>query len=391
MPEAIRILIVDDNPELVSWLCIALDRVNGIEVVGNAYDPDEAARVAAKIKPNVAIVDVTMPSGGGIRATKLIKATSGATAVLIFSGAGDSNAVIEMLRQGAAGYVAKTAPIADIITAIQGAVRGLAVFSEDIASSLRRELFKSAQLDPAARIDETASVERCLEDRRFKVVFQPIVELESRRVRAYEALTRFPEGSPDEWFARAWRVGRGPELELRVIELAFASLGRLPAGCYLSVNVSPHTLAHRGLRELLGSCDPRQIVLEITEHAEIDDVEAFQPALREVRAIGARIAVDDAGAGFANFVRLLQVVPDVIKLDRVLVANIDTDQIRVAIAQSLISLAGSIGAHVTGEGIETEGEAKRLAALDVRFGQGFLFGRPEPLPSRAAKRMTPNE
>jgi EAL domain-containing protein (putative c-di-GMP-specific phosphodiesterase class I)/CheY-like chemotaxis protein len=381
MARNVRILIVDDNPDFISWLSAVLSQTPGMEVSAAAFDPEQARRVAERTKPDVAIVDVVMPNGGGIRATKLIKTASRTTAVLIFSGAGDPNAVIEMLRLGALGYVAKTSPMEDIVSAIRAAARGVTVISPDMAISVRRELVKKAELDSAARIDESAAVERLLADRRFHVVFQPLVELATRKIRGFEALTRFPDGSPEEWFARAWRVGRGPELELAAIEVAFASVSRMPPDLYLSVNVSPATLPNRGLIELLEGCQPGYTVLEITEHAEIEDIESFIPALERVRAMGVRIAVDDAGAGFANFVRLLDVVPHVIKLDRVLVAGIDRDPMRVAIARSLITLANNIGAQVAGEGIETEEEAQVLTRLGVRFGQGYLFGRPESLPT----------
>ena len=386
MADTIRIIIVDDNPDFVSWLTAVLCATPGMEVVGWAYDPEEARRVLELTKPDVAIVDVVMPNGGGIRATKLIKAASRTTAVLISSGAGDPNAVIEMLRLGAIGYVTKTGPVQDIIDGVAAAARGQTVLSADMAASVRRELARHAKLDSSARIDESASVERLLVDKRFHVVFQPIVELDTRKVRAYEALTRFHDGSPEECFAKAWRVGRGPELELAAIEIAFAAIGRLPGRAYLGVNVSPATVAHRGLNELLEGIDPQRIVLEITEQAEIEESEAFLAALDRVRSMGVRIAVDDVGAGFANFVRLHDVVPHVMKLDRILVAGIDRDPMRVVIAQSLISLANSIGAQVTGEGIETENEALTLANLGVRFGQGYLFGRPEALPALDAKR-----
>ena len=384
-----RILIVDDNPDFVSWLTTVLSRVEGLDVVGTAHDPDQARRVAERIKPDVAIVDVVMPGGGGIRATKLIKAASRTTAVLILSGAGDPNAVIEMLRLGAAGYIAKTAPIEDIINGVCAAARGVIVLSPDMASSLRRELAKNAVLDSAIRIDESAAVERLLAERRFRIVFQPLVELKTGKPSGYEALTRFGDGSPEEWFDRAWRVGRGPELELATIAMAFAHLRQIPGDVFLAVNVSPATLAHRGLGELLDGCDAHRIVLEITEHSEIGDVDGFHAALDAVRDRGVLIAVDDAGAGFANFVRLLEVIPHVIKLDRVLVAGIDRDPVRVAIARSLISLASSIGAKVAGEGVETQAEARMLCELGVRCGQGYLYGRPGPLPSaQRARRET---
>jgi EAL domain-containing protein (putative c-di-GMP-specific phosphodiesterase class I) len=285
-----------------------------------------------------------------------------------------------MLRIGAIGFVQKGSDPDLLIEAIKAAARGITVLSSDIAPRVARELTRATGLDERARGRESRLVENFLRAGSFKVLFQPIVELSDESAMGYEALTRFEHGDPEEWFDRAWRVGRGAEFELRSIELALASLCRLPRRAYLSVNISPEVIAHRRLGELLSGVDASRVVLEITEHAEIEDAEGFSAALKSIRKLGVKVAVDDAGAGFANFVRLLQVVPEVIKIDRALVQDVDTDKIKVAVVQSLIALSMGIGAQIAGEGIERPEEARRLSELGVRWGQGYLFGRPAELP-----------
>ena len=380
MSERVRVLIVDDDHAVVQMLVATLSLVDEIAVVGTAGDATGGANLAARTRPDVAIVDVFMPGGGGISAMKAIRAACPRTAVVIFTGTGDSNAVIEMFRQGASGFVAKGANLQDLITSVLAAAGGSMILWPEIAASLRRELTRIAHGDLASRIDESARVERLLTHGRIDVVFQPIVELRGRRTRGYEALSRFEDDTPEEWFARAWRVGRGPELELKALELALAAFGKPEGDTYLSLNVSPETLPHRGLIEALQTSRPDRIVLEITEHAEIPDFLSFQRALHTIRGLGVRIAVDDAGAGFANLVRLVQVVPDVIKLDRFIVSGIHRDRIKRAVVRSLILLTQGIGALLAGEGVETESEAEALLDLGVRFGQGYLFGKAEPMP-----------
>jgi EAL domain-containing protein (putative c-di-GMP-specific phosphodiesterase class I)/ActR/RegA family two-component response regulator len=371
-----RVVLVDDNPDVIESIRALLEYEADIDVIGVANDADEANDLIERTHPDVALVDVSMPKGGGVRVTKHITAASPGTAILIFSGAGDTNAVLEMLRLGAAGFIQKAADPGLIIDAIRATARGVTVLSGNIASRVARELARATGLDERARARQSRLVEKLLSEQAFRIQFQPIVELSDLSVMGFEALTHFDQGTPEEWFERAWRVGRGPELEIRVIELALALLPALPPRTYLSLNISPDVIAHRAIREVLQQVDASRIVLEITEHAAIEDVRAFQSALRSIRDLGVKIAVDDAGAGFGNFVRLLQVVPDIIKIDRVLVRDVDRDRVKVAAVRSLIALSMGIGAQIVGEGIERPEEARRLSELGVRWGQGYLFGRP---------------
>jgi diguanylate cyclase (GGDEF)-like protein/PAS domain S-box-containing protein len=209
------------------------------------------------------------------------------------------------------------------------------------------------------------------------MVVQPIVDLRTGRVAGYEALARFnrePRRGPDAWFAQAARCGLGPALEARAIELALAAPGR-PAGAYLSVNLSPTSLVAGEIDRVL----PERLddlLVELTEHELMADDPAISASIAELRARGARLAVDDVGAGYAGLTRVMRLKPDVIKLDRELTSGVDGDPVKAALIGSFVGYARDIGAVICAEGIETLGELTRLADLDVALGQGYGLGRP---------------
>lgn len=134
------------------------------------------------------------------------------------------------------------------------------------------------------------------------MVFQPIVDLQRGVVAGYEALARFPGSEPpDEWFAAAERAGCAAGLEARAVAHALARLGDLPAGCFLAVNVSPHLLSHPRVQDAFASAGHLdRVVVELTEHHPIPDPQALAVALARLRQAGAKVALDDTGAGHAG-------------------------------------------------------------------------------------------
>jgi len=211
----------------------------------------------------------------------------------------------------------------------------------------------------------------------IRVALQPIVNLGSAEVFGEEALARFGDGgSPDRWFGDAWEAGLGKELELAAVRAAWPMAETIPEHAFLALNVSPETIMSPRLEEAWGDVDPHRIVLEITEHRHVKDYAELCRALRPLRKRGVRLAVDDAGAGFASLNHILALSPDIIKLDVSLTGGIDHDSARQALASSLMAFAARIGATVVAEGIETLRELEALQILGIRYGQGFLLGAP---------------
>ena len=122
------------------------------------------------------------------------------------------------------------------------------------------------------------------------------------------------------------------------------------------------------------------MVLEVTEHAPVEDYDQLNRTLRTLRARGIRLAIDDAGAGFASFRHIVRLAPDFIKLDMTLTRDIDADPARRALATAMVSFALEIGATMIAEGIETEQEFRTLRSLGIGLGQGYFLGVPGSLP-----------
>jgi diguanylate cyclase (GGDEF)-like protein len=208
-------------------------------------------------------------------------------------------------------------------------------------------------------------------------VFQPIVSLMSGESVGFEALARFegnPALPPSWWFSQAHRFELGGALEAEAVRAALAA-GERPEGHFLSINLSPSALAAPEVKDLLPA-DLRGIVIEITEEERVFDVEALQRHLDPLRACGARIAVDDAGEGYAGLQQVMSMRADMIKLDRALVADVHTDPAKIALIGSLVHFARSTGASICAEGVETLDELRVLIHLGVAYGQGWALARP---------------
>lgn len=227
-----------------------------------------------------------------------------------------------------------------------------------------------------------ARIASALSDGSLNVVFQPVYHFAEDRIVGFEALSRFsamPIRTPDVWFKEAAQVGLGEALEMAAIEAALHGLDRLPKDIYIAVNVSPeHVISGALARAVLGKALDR-IVLEVTEHVAIADYSEFAAALAPLRKNGIRLAIDDAGAGYASFRHILTLQPDLIKLDISLTRDIDTDRTRRALAAALIRFAEETGSAIIAEGVETESELRVLRHLQVNKAQGYLIGRPMPI------------
>ncbi len=211
------------------------------------------------------------------------------------------------------------------------------------------------------------------------VLLQPIVDLATGGRVGAEALSRFPAEwgrTPDVVFAEAHSVGMGHALELQALERAAEHLDRV-AG-YVAMNVSPATVLTPACGELLGRLPLDRVVLELTEHDEVEDYDVLLATLAPFRAAGLRLAIDDVGAGFSSLRHIVVTSPDVIKLDRSIAAGVAGDHVLATLVGSLATFAHGSGARVVAEGVETADDAAALRTLGVDFGQGWHFGRPGP-------------
>jgi EAL domain-containing protein (putative c-di-GMP-specific phosphodiesterase class I)/CheY-like chemotaxis protein len=379
-------LIADDEPRLRGALADLIGSEESMRLVGSAGDADEAIAMAEAIRPDVAIVDVKMPAGGGPRAARGIMEASPDTRVIALSAHEDRQTVLEMLRAGAVSYLVKGTTPDEIVRSIGRAAQGQASLSSEVMDGIVHELTTKLRREEVATVDRLTRqtrVRRLIEGEGLVMHFQPIVDLSTGAIVGSEALARFldePDRPPNERFREAADVGLGVELELAAIRSALAEVGNVPAGTYISVNASHRVAMHRGLLGLLDEAPVERLVVEITEHEPVEDYDAFTSALRLLRERGVRIAIDDAGAGFSSLRHTLRLAPDIVKLDISITRDIDTDRGRRALASAMISFADEMGMVIVAEGVETEAERATLKELGVPFGQGYLFAKPGPLP-----------
>lgn len=207
-------------------------------------------------------------------------------------------------------------------------------------------------------------------------VFQPIVDLSAGHTIGFEGLSRFPEmseTSPSRWFDTARQLGRSYPLELMALTRILSCAHAFPEDYFLAVNLSPLTVLDPTVQDILTSAD-RRLVVEITEHDPFP--EDFAARLKPLRDKGIKLAIDDAGAGFASFTQLLRLRPDMIKIDGELTCDIENDPVKRALATSVVQLASELGSSTVAEAIENPRQMCALQALGIEYGQGYLLGRP---------------
>lgn len=211
------------------------------------------------------------------------------------------------------------------------------------------------------------------------VVFQPIVELATERVVGVEALSGFDDDRPPEMvFANACTQGRGAEFELTAVKEALRAIDDLPSDVYLSLNLSTGSLIDPRVRDALASAALSRVVLEIVDHQRLAEEANFRAELDALRKLGARVAFDDV-SGLVDVPTIIQLAPDIIKLDIDVTRNIDRAWMYDALT-TLLAVGRGLGTQVVAEGVEERQQLLALRLLQVDCAQGFLLGKPEPLP-----------
>ncbi|MDQ1583190.1 MAG: hypothetical protein QOF36_1244 [Microbacteriaceae bacterium] len=219
----------------------------------------------------------------------------------------------------------------------------------------------------------------------FGIVFQPIVDLTSRAVVAYEALSRFPSGSsPLAHFADPGREGGDVDLELTAVEKAVDEARSLPSGIPMTVNVSPLSLEASRLKRSIGSAD-RPVGIEITEHHRVTNYPRLRALIGNLSPW--KVLVDGGGAGYSTLDHIRLLEPNIIKLSASLTAQLDGSN--TSLIESFVSMANDSDASVLASALETESRATRAREFGIRLGQGFLFGKPQPAPHMGSSQSGP--
>lgn len=384
-----QILVVDDNSANTSLLDQLMTRA-GFGSVVTCNDARLMTALLLDCRPDVILLDLHMPHVDGFELLEVVNryAAGEFLPVLVITADTTREAVHRALQMGAHDFVTKPFDVTEVTLRVRNLLRTRRAYLE-----LRRERTRlQVHLDTLNVVPEDAEeswqvrrdrIEKVVTFGGPRMVFQPLVDLRNGQVIAYEALARFDEEpirGPDRWFAEADGVGLGRDLEVKAVRAALSHLPRLAPDQLLCVNMSPATVLSDWSADFDSRVPWDRVVVELTEHIVIEDYGAIERALQSFRDKGVGLSVDDTGAGFASLRHILDLAPDFVKLDISLCRGIDRDPARRALVSALVAFTRETKSVLVAEGVETEEQRHTLNELGVQYGQGYLLGRPAPLP-----------
>jgi EAL domain-containing protein (putative c-di-GMP-specific phosphodiesterase class I) len=395
-----RILIVDDEETNLLVLRRMLERA-GYTNLMTITDSRLAVERFCAFEPDLVLLDLHMPHPDGFEVMAqlepLVPADSYVPILVLTADITDS-ARERALAMGARDFLTKPFRYNELLLRLNNLLETRALHTQlrrdkAILEARMREQQATEQALGERRRAASRRIEAVLQhDRegaghdggvRLTMVYQPIIDLGTGEVLGAEALARFgtePQRSPAQWFVEAAEVGLGIQLELAAIRRAAEGFSLLPPNAFLSVNASAETIRSPALLDTLAALPASRLVIELTEHQPVGDYSQLVPSVAHLRQMGARLAVDDAGAGFASLQHILQLAPDLIKLDRVFIEGLADDPVRRALTTALVTFADDIGATLVAEGVATSPELEALRSIGVRHGQGRYLGEPMALP-----------
>jgi EAL domain-containing protein (putative c-di-GMP-specific phosphodiesterase class I)/CheY-like chemotaxis protein len=362
----LRVVIAERSRLVAEALMFTFDTDPRLDAIGYALDGWEALRLVASHDPDVVVVGAGLPGLDQANFTAVVHESFPSTLLIQLREALIPHEVEAAYADGAADCLTTSCSTDELLHAIRQAEN-------------RRIAFARGARAP--RYDMAARIRRACDNAELDTFFQPMIELESSDCVAYEALTRFPpetDWTTSDWFAAANALGVGQMVELAAIAAALGHLADIPPTAALAINVSPDVAV---TEEFFGLVAPfaGRLIIELTEHAPVTDYQALADSLRDLRVLGARIAIDDVGAGFASFRHILQLSPDIVKLDLSLTRRLEDSSSARALTAALVDFADTTGAVIAAEGIESEIELTLLRELGVHHGQGYLLGYPAHL------------
>ena len=379
-----RVLIVDDEKDNILLMTRFLESTGYVHIRG-VDDPREVLTAINDWVPDIVLLDLRMPHLDGITLLRLIRERelpSQLVPVLMLTADTDRESLKDALSAGANDFLTKPVDMDEFLLRVRNLLvirlsyEALKQSNAVLAMKLRARM-QSEWLQNEDRKERGAAMEEIIAVGP-EMVFQPIVELSTGRPVGFEALARFEsQRPPDQVFAEAWSLGHGLELELSAIEAAFKHFDLFSSEEFLAINVSPAVMLEDRFFEMMVDYGRNRVVVEVTEHQPVDSYEDLKRVCSRLRDHGIRIAIDDAGAGYASLHHILMLAPDIIKIDISLTHDIDHDQVKRALAVSILQFSCETNAIVIAEGIETSDELLTLKTLGVPWGQGFHIGKPD--------------
>jgi PAS domain S-box-containing protein len=369
-----RVLLVEDEVALRDLTTRQLQK-DGYTVIP-AGTLTEALAAFDETPMDVVLSDINLPDGKGIELLKRIRHLDMDVPVILITGAPDLQMATEAVRYGAFRFLSKPVPASELLALTQTAVR------MGRLSRIKRDALNLLGKDSTQARDR-AGLEACFENALASlwVEFQPILRTGERTANAFEVLMRNSEPTltaPPALLAAATSLERMPEVGRLVRRRAAEALKLAPADSVLFINLHAQDLADGNLFDASAPLSrfAARVVLEITEREAIAPGIDVESRIRELRALGYQIAVDDLGAGYSGLATFAQLSPDIVKLDMSLVRDIDGNVAKQKTVGAMVELCQGMGIKVVAEGVETSAERDCLAALGCDFLQGYYFARP---------------
>lgn len=382
-----RVLVADDDDAVVDVLRALLRSQDDLWFIGAAHDTEHAIELSVREQPDVALIDVRMPGGGGVRATREIARRCPRTRVIALTAHEDESTVIAMMAAGANAYVPKGESTERILREIRRPMHLVPRSSDDGVGIWSGERTPGARNPGERRRAQRQRVREALDDGSVTATHRTIFDVRTGAVAGLAARTRvakLPMRGGDAWAAEAEAVGLLEEFDIAVLRAAKRDAGLVPSFAFLMVPVSPATLLapayHDAVREL--GCE--RLVLDVTEHAPVEDHAPINDGLAPLRAEGVRLAVSDVGAGLSSLRHVAMLAPDLVTIDTALTDGVDQDAARHAVVAAIIARSAQLGATTIAENVTTESQLEELAGLRIDLVHGPVTDhlRPTPLGSQ---------
>lgn len=374
----VRVLVADDDQAVVDVLHSLVGSDPSLCFIGAANDAEQAIDLVVRERPDVVLLDVRMPAGGGLRAAREISQRCAETKIVALSAHEDAESVIGMIAAGAHGYVPKGDPTDKILRTIRR-VSGSRRPPDDHGMA---DLRLVPPLGPI-RDGSAAAVARAIIDDTITVAFAPIVDVATMRVAGLQIQPRvvtLPHRGYDAWCDDAHAIGLLPDLELAALAHAIAGLDGVPDMVFVEMEVSPITATDARFRRSLGTAIIPRLVLGFSALIPGGDVKVagrdFAGTLEALRARGIRLAATGSGSDMEGLSSLRSVRPDFVRLDETLSRSLDASFVNHSIVAAAVACATQVGARVIAAGVRSAEQLAQLRSLGVQLAQGPHIGEP---------------
>lgn len=363
------VLVIDDEDILLRLAERILSKAGF--VVSTARSAEEAVQHLDGV--DLVLCDDGLPGMRGSALLESVRARGTTIPFILMTGAPTVNGVVDAYEGGVTSFLLKPFRAQDLVNRVRVAMEQ---WRESELPSTERRL-----REHAARCRVHEAFDRALAT--LKVHFQPIASTANHTVFGYEALMRPSEPSlphPGAVLEAGENLGRLHDVGRRVRELAASSFGKAADGTLLFVNLHAQDLEDGELFDASAplSAFAGRVVLELTERADFQQIRDYAERLVRLRSLGYRIAVDDLGAGYAGLTSLVDLDPEIVKLDMALIRDIDRDPRKRRVVDSLVRLCRELGRGVIAEGVERPDELAVLREVGCDLVQGYLLARPGP-------------